>query len=197
MNLTALIAEVKARGFDQISDARITSWLNAAYTELLETADWPFVSTSTTGTAPLTVADLRTVESVHIADRKLEPADRRDLTDRYMDLTTSGTPEFYFLTSPTVVDTYPRGSDTLTVRYWKFPALLSTGTDEPVIPARYQYALVDWAVARGYSDSDEPQMAQAARQEGDRLRLAMEVSLLNGQHDRPPSMSMLGGHWDG
>lgn len=196
MNLSALIAEVQARGFDTVSSARITTWINVAYNELLETADWPFLTATASGIAPLTISDLRTIESVAIADRKLEPADRRDLSDRYMDLSVEGTPESYFLTSATTLDTYPRGTDTLTVRYWKAPAELS-GSDTPVIPARYHYAIVDWAVARAYEDSDEPQMAAAARAAGDRLLQAMTTSLLNGQHDRPTRMVMSGGHWDG
>lgn len=197
MNLGELRAEVKARGFDPVEDARIDRWLNLAVTEILETADWPFLHDEATGAAPLTIADLRSVESVEdtVNAVKLIPADRRDLSDRYPDLTASGSPVFYFLTAPDTVDVYPRGGS-LRVRYWSFPADLA-GTDEPVIPARYQYAIVDYAVARAYADSDEFAAAQAARQEGDRLVLAMTSNLLDSEHDRPARMTMLGGHLDG
>lgn len=198
MNLSELRAEVQARGFNNIEDARIDRWVNLAVNEIAETADWPFLHAEATGPAPLTIADLRTIESVEDTTNavKLIPADRRDLSDRYPDLTVSGSPVFYFLTAPDTVDVYPRGGS-LRVRYWSFPADLSADTDEPVIPARYQYAIVDYAVARAYADSDEFASAQAARLEGDRLILAMTTSLIDAEHDRPARMTMLGGHLDG
>lgn len=196
MNYTELITEVKARGFDYASDTRVGRWVNLAISEIVEQQDWPFLQNETTGAAPLTISDLRTIESVEDTTNgvKLEPRDRRELSDTYIDLDEPGHPLYYFLTDDTTIDTYPR-SGVLRVRYWVSPADLS-GTQTPVIPARYHYGIVDFAVARGYADNDEPERAQAARLEGERVIAMMTNSLLHGQHDRPRRMTYVGGHGD-
>jgi hypothetical protein len=197
MDLSTLRQEVKDRGFNYVSDSRIDRWVNLAVNEILEQADWPFLVTTAIGTAPVTITDLRTVESVEDTTngRKLVPRDRRELSDQYIDLTEAGTPEYYFLSDHDTIDTYPRGG-VLRVRYWATQTDLAAGTDTPSIPARYHYAIVDYAVARGYADNDEPDRAQAARMEGDRVLAMMTASLLHGQHDRPTRMTSVGWHGD-
>lgn len=192
VNLTALIAEVRARGFNDSSawpDARITAWLNAAYQlDICEDADWLFLRASAAGTAPLTVEDLRTVESVVDSTNrnKLRPANRRDLTEMDPTLVTSATPEFYYFSSQTQVSVYPANATvTLEVRYWRSPAALASGTDSPVVPDRFHLAIVDYAVARASADSNQYDQVEAARSEGDRAVALMRATLLDPQADRP------------
>lgn len=197
MNLAQLRAEVRARGFDYLPNDRINQFLNVAMHEVCEAADWPFLEATATGTPPLTINDLRTVESVEdtASGRKLLPIDRRDLTDRYRDLTVTGDPCWYYLDGTNIVDVFPRGG-TLRVRYFKTVTDLASDSDTPVIPGRYQYIIIDWAVARCFAANDEPSHAEAARQEGDRIMAMMRESLLGWQHDRPLQQTMMGGHLD-
>lgn len=175
----------------------MTTYLNVAVTEIAELHDWPFLLASTTGTSPLTISDLRSIESVSTPSSKLTPIDRRDLSDYATNLSQTGTPNHYYLSSSTQISTYPVGTETLTVRYWKVPTELSAGGDTPVIPTRYHYAIVDYAAARAYADSDNPEAAANARREGERLVGLMMESLLQGQHDRPMSrQAMLTFHGD-
>lgn len=180
-----LTTELAARGFDYLSSTRQGHYINAAYVELCEQARWLFLLTSTTGTAPITIADLRTVESVEIASTqtKLRPLDRRHLTDSDPALDQTGVPDTYYFTGQTTIAVHPANTSlSLTVRYWKFPAVLS-GTDEPVVPLRYRIAIVDYAAARAYMDAGERAHAHAARTEGDRMVQFMYESLLDPQAD--------------
>lgn len=189
MNLESLVTEFKARGFDYLSTSRATNYLNDGYLiDICETENWPFLRASTTGTAPITVADLRSVESVidSTQDRKLIPLDQRQLTDSYdTDLSTTGSPVFYYQDAETVLSVYPANtSDTILVRYWKAPEALS-GTETPVIPSRFHSVIIDYAVARAYEDSDDYELAQNARENADGRLAKMRESLLGWNRDLP------------
>lgn len=188
MNLEALRTEFQARGFGYLSSSRSNAYLNSAYLlDICEVEDWPFLEASTSGEAPLTVSDLRSVESVIDTTQltKLKPIDRRQLTDLYdVDLTTAGSPAFYYLSGETVVSVYPTATDTISVRYWKAPAELS-GTDTPVIPTRFHSLIIDFAVARAYEDSDDYELAQNARENALTRLQEMRISLLGQNRDLP------------
>lgn len=191
MNLSDLQAELVARGFDYLSQARQTYFLNQAYlTDICDAEDWPFLETSATGTAPLTIADLGAIESVidTTQEVKLRPVNRKTITDWNTDLSSPGTPEAFYITTGDTVQVYPANTtDSITVRYWKVPDELSSPTDEPVIPARYHYLIVEGAVKRAYEDDDEYQASQAADALFLRRLDAMRSALLHQQRDRPDS----------
>lgn len=197
MNFAALRAEVRARGVaDEVTDARINTWINVSINEICEEADWPFLLATATGPAPLTIADVRTIESVTdtTLQRKLLPLDRRSVSDDFPDLTSTGSPAGYFFTSQTTIDVFPANtSSTLQVRYWKAQVDLSGDSDTPVIPTRYHYAIVDLAYARARADKADTEGAATARAEADRLLVPMRQNLLGGQDDRPLLLDVGGG----
>jgi hypothetical protein len=142
---------------------------------------------STTGTAPLTIADLDVIECVDLTSaisRRLHPTDRRYLRDTYASLTTTGTADFYYFTGQTTITTYPVTTATLTVDYWKVGPDLSAGGDVPLMPDRFRMGIVHYAVAAALGRGDEAG-AQAAREDGDRVVSQMMGSLLCRQHQAP------------
>lgn len=198
MTLSELLTEFYARGFDYLNDGgagetRAKRWINQSYQEICGLDDWPFLHTSTTGTAPLTIADMRTIESVVNTNTKQSIGfiDERTVTEAYPDLAISGSPQYAYM-SGDALSTYPTNSDTLKVTYFKVPTDLSSGTDQPIIPARYQYAIVDFACGRAYMDSDNVQMAQAVRADGDTVINSMREHLLYRQHQDPDQLVAYG-----
>lgn len=169
-----LQTEFYARGYDYMSDGgaqvtRAKAWLNQSYLEVCEEELWPFLLTSSSGAAPLTIADLRAVYTVvnTAATQVLVPVQEDELVDQYTTLTTTGSPTAFYVTD-TIVKTYPVGG-TLTVRYWKIPTELSANGDTSLIPQRFNNIVVDGAVRRACNDNDNPagaQLAEAERQRG-------------------------------
>lgn len=141
-------AELQARGYNRFSTSRLDSWLNAAKNRFEDYTDWPWLKTTTTGTAPLTISDLRRVLSVVDSSAKL-PVDQvaADAIIEFAsaDLTLAGSPSGWYLSSDTVLTTFPVGTGSLSVRYLKFSPELASGADTPLIPARYRTAWVDLA----------------------------------------------------
>lgn len=189
-----LQTEFLARGFADMTatadTTRIKRWLNDAAHEIDDMNDWPYLNATTTGTAPLTIADLGTIESVtNVAGPyTLAPRDRRDLRREFGDLTTVGTACFYYVTVGTTINVYPVQSGlTLTVDYWKVPTDMSAGGDTPAMPDRYRMAIVDLAVERGSRDRGDEVGAQAARAQGMGRLLQMEQRLMSPQHQQAQS----------
>lgn len=192
-----LQTEVFARGFDYLNDGaagttRIKRWINDAYHELCEEADWGFLEADQTGTAPVITTDMRSILSVVDTTSKTELpfVDRRTLADTYADLTTTGTPRFYYIEEGRIVRTYPVGGS-LSVHYLKFPADLSANGDTPVVPARYHGLIVDGAVRRALLDRDNPEEAQAVEQHR-QVGLAQMKRTLIGQARRAPGRTVFG-----
>jgi hypothetical protein len=141
--------ELQARGYNRFTAGRLDAWLNEAKNRFEDyNFDWPWLKTSTTGTAPVTISDLRRVSSVVDQSTKLPidpvPASATIEFD-YADLTLAGPPGGWYLTSDTVLTTFPVGTGTLSVRYIKFSPELSGDSDAPLIPARYRTTWVDLA----------------------------------------------------
>jgi hypothetical protein len=195
LDFSALKTEVYARGLSYLNDGgsgatRVSRWINDSMHEINELADWPFLQTSTTGTAPLTVSDLRKVEAVTDSTNKveLEHRSRRDLIRDINDLTITGQPETYYVTGGTVVNVWPASTSvSLTVYYFKYATDLSANGDVPLIPDRFRQAIVDYAVARGLRDAGDLTGAAEARQAGDALvaRMAESLGMLE-----PPSFAV-------
>lgn len=191
-----LRTELSRRGFDYLSSDRLGNYINNGYSDICEAEDWPFLEATTTGTAPKTVSDLRTIEYVVDTTNqvKLSPIDRRNLTDWTVDLTTTGTPSYYYVTAGSIVNTYPVGTGTLSIHYWKVPTDLSADGDTPVIPSRYRSLIVDAAVVYAYEDDDETGQADAATARFTARLEAMKTSQMVNQHDEP-EMSMVARDW--
>lgn len=159
MNLATAITEVKARGFDYLSDARVTIMLNNAKNRLEDAHDWPWLEATQNGVAPLTITDLRQILYVvdTTNDTLLTGVDVRDIAD---DTTDTGTPSYWYLDGLTTLRVWPLATPTLSVRYLKYSPEL-TGTDTPLIPARYHPVWVDLATADAFRDNDDQAQAQA------------------------------------
>jgi hypothetical protein len=99
VNLTQAIAELKARGFDYLSDARATIMLNNAKNAFEDEFDWPWLETTTTGVAPLTISDLGAV--LYVVDTtdgsELQGIDARDVVDVDTNVSTAGVPTSWWL----------------------------------------------------------------------------------------------------
>lgn len=165
MNLTALQDEVKARVVDTASTTRLNYWINRAYHSFNEREAWGYLETTSTGASPLTISDLRAVLSVTDTTNKsvLSFEDFRNLNDDDPTLTATGQPYCWYQSAPTIIGCYPTTSVSLSVRYLKVPTDLSSGSDTPLIPTRYHYALVEGACAFAYRDSDAIDLAQSCQ----------------------------------
>lgn len=191
LTFTDLQTEFYARGFADLNDGgagvvRAKRWLNDAMHEIDGQADWPYRESSTTGIAPLTVSDLGTVQAVTDTTTwrsTLQPAVKADLRRQYGDLTTAGSPVYFYLSGTNVINVYPTSTSlTLTVDYLKVGTDLSAGSDEPAMPDRFRMSIVDYAVERASRDRGDEAGARAARAQGDARIVAMANELLLIQH---------------
>jgi hypothetical protein len=199
VNFSELKTELKARGFDDLSDARAGVYVNAARAELDRLALWPWREKSVTGTAPVTVSDLGTIEKVlntSQSDAPLRKVDYQTLIECYSDLSTAGSPWAYYVAWPSgspVVATYPTSSDTIGVQFWRVSPTL-TGTDTPLSPENAHYLIVDLAVRRAYRDRDNHQAAESVQSEIDRQLDGLLVQFPPGIADGPDAYVGVGYH---
>lgn len=154
-DLSGLRAKLRARGFDDYDNGRCDYLINTAYLEICDLEDWSFLENDATGAPPLTITDLRKVDSVRITGTSvwLPRIDHANLVRRNLDPTLTGTPQVYYIGGGgDSVRTYPLGGS-LTVRYFKTPAVLSSGASTPVIPERFRDLIVLGAVRLAMMDS--------------------------------------------
>lgn len=164
MNLGTARTELQARGFDYLSTTRCTILLNRGKNALEDYYLWPWLETTTTGTAPLTVSDLKQVLYVvdSTGDRELPGLDRRMIRDLDSKLDDTGVPEFWWINGETSLRVWPLNTtNTLSVDYVKFSPELSGDSDTPLIPVRYHPVWVDFAVVEAYKDNDAYDKASA------------------------------------
>jgi hypothetical protein len=165
--LSALLTRLYSRGYDYLaqdaaSRALATSFINEANAELELEEHWPFRLTTTTGTAPLEVANVDQILSVIDTDnsnRELHEMTERELTAFGLDAT--GTPLWFYRDSLSV-RVWPLASTALSVRYWSLPTELVNATDETRVPKRYMGVIVDGAVLRAAADRDNRDAADLA-----------------------------------
>lgn len=168
-----LVTELQARSLSELTDARASRYINNAMRELDRKFLWPWREQSVTGTAPIQIADLAVVEAVidvSQSDRRMVPRQYKDLLDWYGDLSTAGTPMYYYRASPSGVQTiatYPTSSDTIGVQYWKVTAEI-TGSQEPESPDEAHELIVDLAQRRALRDLRDHEGAEAMQSEIDR-----------------------------
>lgn len=164
MTLAELRTELQSRGFDYVTDSRLNRWLNRAQQRICDRHNWPFLETTTTGAAPLTISDVRTILSVTDtdSDATLLHEDARSIKEYDPTLAATGTPLYYYLNG-SAVTTYPVSTNGLSVTYIKAPADMSSDSDSPVLPSRYHLLLVDFAACEAYKDSDNLEAFQILR----------------------------------
>lgn len=173
MNFSELKTEFYARGTDYLEEdaagvARAERWLNDAYREIVNLQPWPFLESSVTGPAPLSVPDLRKILNVY-RTASYVPLDRTTTENLHIEgatLSQSGTPERYYIGSGNTVHTMPSNGEDITVRYVRRVAPLS-GTDVPVFDEEYHNLIVDRAMVKAYKDSDNFESAAALKAEFD------------------------------
>jgi hypothetical protein len=165
INLGDAQNELAARGFDYLPTSRMTIMLNRALTDFGDYYNWPWLRKTASGTAPLTITDLKYVLKV-FDQTGSELFGMSDFAD--VDVTQTGTPDSWWIDdtsgSPVMV-AYPVGTVTFSIRYIAEAPLLSASTDTPLVPARYHPLWVDLAVIRAYLDSDNFAAASALRQD--------------------------------
>lgn len=182
MNFGELQQELMDRGFSYLNDsangqARAKRWINRAYAELVEEADWEFAKGLASGPPPLTVSDMRDVLSVTGPNGALEESTIASLDDDF-DLTTTGTAAWWYRDG-TQIKVYPVDTQDVTVRYLKTPADMVASGDVPIVPPRYHELIVDLAVIRALKDRSNFQETTALRQMLDTTDLpAMRAALL-------------------
>lgn len=175
MNFTELVDELFARGTDYLdedasSHARAERWINQAYREILNLQSWPFLETIATGASgagTVSIPDLRRIRFVQDLDTGdyLQRATLEELAADQADVTTTGTPELYYIEGGALVSAYPVGG-TLEVHYIKRVSPMS-GTDTPLFSEEYHDLIVDRAMMKAYKDSDNFENAAALKLEFD------------------------------
>jgi hypothetical protein len=176
LDFAALQAEVFARGPAYLNDGgagvtQVKRWINDAMHTIDDMYDWPYLNASTTGLAPLTIADLGKIEAVAHAStyQTLSQRSRGEMTDTYANLTTSGLGQEFYVTGGTTINVYPADTaTTLTVTYWKVAPDLVAGGDVPLMPDRFRYAIVEYALVVAFRD-ESSQEAVAAQAAGDAI----------------------------
>lgn len=155
--------------------ARVDRWINQAYHELCDQAPWPWLETSTSGTAPVTVSDLAAIISVTDTDGVALDPIQYDPLRRLVDgpLTTTGNAAYYYLTGGDTVNAYPVPSAAISVRYRKKPVNLSAAGDAPLVPDEYRDIIALGALRRAAIDNQAWEAANGYRQEWDARLLDM------------------------
>lgn len=191
LTFTDLQTEFFSRGFDYLNDggpdlARAKRWLNRAKHKVDSLEDWPYMNVTASGTSPLVIADLRTVETVYDSTNRqtLGFADRRDLRRDWGDMTVTGAPSWYFITQGTTINMFPVQAVSLSVDYWKYSADMVNPTDQPDMPDRFRLVIVEYAVADALRD-DESVDADRATAAADQIVAEMRSVLLDQQHGDP------------
>lgn len=186
MQFSELYTELSDRGFSYLSTARLKQIINDAVQELDEMFPWPYREASATGTAPLAVSDLGTIEQVtnETDDYVIEPRTFQWLSQMFGDLSISGDPTYYYVAWPSgtpEVATYPSNSDTIGVQYWKVTPSLSADADTPLAPSRYHQTYLKIAQRMAESERGNLNVAAGLQQEIDRMVGRMVNALLGGQ----------------
>lgn len=162
MTKAEIVQEVIDRGYNYVGQGRIGTFVQRSYRTVCAARSWPFLIETTSGTAPLSLPDLREVFSVKDTTNEAQPRGvRREwLVAHSPNLTDTGTPQFWYLDDE-ALKLYPVDEAVeLEVRYKKRPALLAD-SDTPLIPEEWQYLIVDLAVAHCLRDDDEYEEARA------------------------------------
>lgn len=182
-----LAARFRAEGFDYLTTSQALEFINDAYqVDICDAEDWPFLEAETTGSAPLTISDLRSLKYVgnSVSEVPLRPRDTGDLNSLNWNLQEAGDPRYYYITGGTTIKVFPTSTNSLLVRYYKTPAKLTSSTS-PLLPERFHSLIVDGAVARAYENSDDYELAQSKEAKFQTRLGRMREALLGPYLDGP------------
>ena len=98
----------------------------------------------------------------------------------------TGTPEFFSVKPDNVIDMYPTpdAATTLTAEYWATPTALSSASDTPVIPTRFQRIIICRGKIYYSEQNDAPEVLSSAIAEFNDLLGKLEADQLPSQRDR-------------
>lgn len=189
MTLLEMRTEVKARGFDEVGDARIDRWINRGLSRIYDRQSWPFLYDIATGPAPLTITDLRAVNSVRDTTNgvSLGWQDIRAIRDGDPGDDGAGEATSWYVDGETIA-IYPASGATISVDYVKSGPDLVADDDETLLPARYDLLAVDAAVCEAYKDSDNLEAWQILRGDVDEQLAEMELAILVPNFDSADSI---------
>jgi hypothetical protein len=190
MTFEEIRAEVSARGYQYVTEARLNTWIRQAYEWVCAQEPWPFLETETTAAAPLTLSDLSQVLFVSHEDNILRGTDLRDIRDLDPSLTETGDPSRWYLDGDTI-KVWPTGTPTIYVRYIRKPPAYADNA-EPLIPSAYQEVLIDGAVVRGLKDNDEYEQAAGLQGIVDNHIQAMRDGILSRNYQNPQTVVQSG-----
>jgi hypothetical protein len=198
VNFAALRTAVSDRGFARLSSSQLGQVVNDAVHELdgMEPR-WPYLQTTTTGTAPLTVSDYVDVTDVlnTTLNRALLFTRYEDLARWAGDLTQSATdPTWWYFTpgSTTSISTFPVTTRTIKVVYYKASQDLSADGDTPLAPARWHHVIVDLATRNAHRQKGDHASAEAVQADIDRKLALMRTDLLFRQVVGPAQVLDMG-----
>lgn len=187
MDLTTARTRLAGRGFDYLTTDQLDEALNTAKNNFEDAYPWPWLEDTTTGTAPLTIADLKqilyVVDTTH--DCPLSGNDSRTLAEWDPGFTATGDPQYWWLDGLTTLKVWPLSTAQLEVRYVKESPELADGSDEPLIPDRYCAIWLDLAVAETLKITNN-YAASTSQLQAANLRLAQLIdrysdrNLMNG-----------------
>lgn len=170
MNLTAITNGVIRFGFDATDP--ITDWVNEAQTEFVDSFNWPFMYGTSAGV--LTIGNntvpvptdfgvarnffYKSTDQVTAYPVSYRP--QLSVEDYERNLTETGYPRWWVAAANTIsVFPLPDAAYPFQLDYEKDTVVLTTGTDVPVIPAKYHYALVRGAAAIGLETDNQEERA--------------------------------------
>lgn len=166
LDFLGLVTEVYARGFQMYSSAagltRVKRWINDAMHEVDRKERWPYTVAVTTTTLGTNLLGLHHVDSVVdlARDQALTFVPHATLVDTYADLSTVGTPEYWYLGGTTGggvprVGCYP-AAPTVSFAITHYSTLpdLVIDPDVPLMPDEYRYIIVELACRQAYRDSE-------------------------------------------
>lgn len=193
--LLSVRTEFAASGFNRLGTTVSNRLINDAYKWLVKQALWPFRETTTSGAAPLTVADIGAIVSVTDTANSNNPLHykpREELVDCYGDLTTAGVPVWFYIEGGTIVKTYPAGG-TLSVRYYKQAVTLSGDSDPLIVPDDWVQLVIDRARYRALLRQGDWGAAQTLKAEVKETLTDMLVDQLGQNVSDPVQVIVYGG----
>lgn len=157
MDLAAARTELEERGFDSLSPTRQAMYLNHGKDALENVWPWPWLRTTTSGTSPLSIPDLKTVLWVQTSTGlELRGVDEQYIAGMGWSFTQTGPASYWWLQGESTLQTIPLDTSTsLSVTYLKFSPALSDDGDEPLFNERWDMNWIDLSVVEAYRDSDD------------------------------------------
>jgi hypothetical protein len=188
-----LVDQVREYGFNHLSDERLQFVVDQAVSEIDGESDWPYKEGVRTGSLPLVLEDLGALRRVVLSSGMgtLPVFEKRELEDDYGDLyTLSGTPQCAYVDGGQIVRSYPLSTvavscDYLSTTSWQSGgALAASDDDRPLMPARYQDAIVLMAASYCYGEDSQAESEQLHTRAMTRVE-QMRWQLLSVNRDQP------------